>query len=142
MAARELVAVVVYGGDVYGPGYINPPPDDVAKVITNPACWGDPKADPADESAPGGQTEEPAAETPPPATPAPTEPVVTPAPVPVSEPPVPTPEPAPIVEVPPRSGRGSGIDAWRAFAQAAGVTTPADATRDDIIEACEKAKVI
>lgn len=34
---------------------------------------------------------------------------------------------------PPRSGKGSGEDAWREFAQALDVTVPEGASRDDIV---------
>ncbi|MEV2239520.1 hypothetical protein [Micromonospora sp. NPDC049891] len=43
---------------------------------------------------------------------------------------------------PPRSGKGSGLDAWQAFANVAKVTYPADAGRADIIAACIEAGVI
>ncbi|AQW55291.1 hypothetical protein ACIQPP_05580 [Streptomyces violaceusniger] len=46
------------------------------------------------------------------------------------------------VEAPPRSGRGSGIDAWRAFAQQHDVEFAADANREDIIAACEAAGIV
>lgn len=46
------------------------------------------------------------------------------------------------VEAPPRSGRGSGIEAWQAFAEKHGVGTDSDMTRDDIIAACEAAELI
>ncbi|GAA3750909.1 hypothetical protein [Micromonospora maritima] len=46
------------------------------------------------------------------------------------------------IPAPPRSGRGSGADAWEAFAKASGVEFDADATRDEIIAACEQAGVI
>lgn len=39
---------------------------------------------------------------------------------------------APPVE-PPRSGKGSGVEAWRTYADALGITHPDDATRDDIV---------
>ncbi|MFI7009974.1 hypothetical protein [Streptomyces sp. NPDC050145] len=51
------------------------------------------------------------------------------------------PAPAPS-EAPPRSGRGSGVEAWRAFAEQHDVEVPAEATRDDVIAACEAAGVI
>lgn len=38
------------------------------------------------------------------------------------------------VQEPPRSGRGSGEAAWVAFLQGQGVDSPADATRDELIE--------
>ncbi|MET9096240.1 hypothetical protein ABZX72_29595 [Streptomyces cyaneofuscatus] len=48
----------------------------------------------------------------------------------------------PGVEAPPRSGKGSGIDAWRGFAERQDLEVPADASRDDIIAACEAAALI
>lgn len=55
-------------------------------------------------------------------------------PAPASKPSLPPP--------PPRAGRGSGLDAWQAFANLAEVTYTADAGRNDIIAACEAAGVI
>jgi hypothetical protein len=46
------------------------------------------------------------------------------------------------VAEPSRSGRGSGLDAWRAFAESRGVAVDADMSRDDIIAACERAGVV
>ncbi|MFC8658107.1 hypothetical protein ACFUCT_23345 [Streptomyces parvus] len=43
---------------------------------------------------------------------------------------------------PPRSGRGSGIEAWREFAEKNDLEVPAEASRDDIIAACEAAELI
>lgn len=43
---------------------------------------------------------------------------------------------------PPRRGKGSGLDAWQAFANVAKVKYPPDASRDDIADACERAGVI
>jgi hypothetical protein len=40
-------------------------------------------------------------------------------------------------QAPPRSGAGSGADAWRAYAEAIDVEIPADAGRDDIIAAVD-----
>lgn len=53
-------------------------------------------------------------------------------------------EPAPesgddIPEAPPRAGRGASKDAWAKYAEARGVTVPADASRDDIIAAVDAA---
>ncbi|MFI8853680.1 hypothetical protein ACIGW3_26290 [Streptomyces sp. NPDC053499] len=45
-------------------------------------------------------------------------------------------------EAPPRSGRGSGVDAWRAYAEAYGVAVDDEMSRDDVIAACERAGVI
>ncbi|MEV3855056.1 hypothetical protein AB0J38_12105 [Streptomyces sp. NPDC050095] len=46
------------------------------------------------------------------------------------------------VAAPPRSGRGSGVEAWRAFAERLGVDVGRDASREDVIEACEAAGVV
>lgn len=43
---------------------------------------------------------------------------------------------------PSRSGKGSGLDAWRSFAESQGVEVDSDMTRDDIIAACEEAGVL
>lgn len=40
---------------------------------------------------------------------------------------------------PPRSGKGSGRDAWAAYAEARGVSVPDEASRDDIIFALDLA---
>lgn len=37
-------------------------------------------------------------------------------------------------EVPPRSGRGSGLTAWQRFLDHRDITYPADATRDDLVD--------
>ncbi|MFF7365622.1 hypothetical protein [Streptomyces sp. NPDC008125] len=46
------------------------------------------------------------------------------------------------VEAPPRSGRGSGEAAWRAFAEQHSVEVAADASREDIVAACEAAGLV
>lgn len=51
-------------------------------------------------------------------------------------------EPSAPSEAPPRSGRGSGVEAWRTFAEAHGVDTRDEMSRDDVIAACEAAGVI
>lgn len=43
---------------------------------------------------------------------------------------------------PPRSGKGSGVEAWREFADRKGVGTDDEMSRDDVIAACEAAGVI
>lgn len=43
--------------------------------------------------------------------------------------------------MPPKSGKGSGVEAWRAYADAHGVTLPEDATKKNIIAAVESAAV-
>lgn len=45
-------------------------------------------------------------------------------------------------EAPPRSGRGSGEDAWRAFAQKLEVVVPDGTSRDDIIGYLEERGLI
>lgn len=45
-------------------------------------------------------------------------------------------------EAPPRSGRGSGVEAWRAYAARHDLDVPADASREDIIAAAEDADLI
>jgi hypothetical protein len=134
--ARELKNVVVLDGFVYGPGYINPPPDDIAERITNPAAWGTDEDD-TSNSEPQGEDETPEPVTPAPAPSAPA--VPTPEPTPDADPELPDADAPP---VPPRSGRGSGEAAWREFADYYQVAYPEDANRDDIIQACEDAKVI
>lgn len=47
-----------------------------------------------------------------------------------------TPEVTEVTE-PPRSGRGSGVDAWGTFLNKQGVPVPEDATRDELIELWE-----
>lgn len=42
---------------------------------------------------------------------------------------------------PPKSGRGSSVEAWAAYADAHDVTVDDDAKREDIIAACEAAGV-
>jgi len=66
-------------------------------------------------------------------------------PVPVDEPApdtAPQPEPDRRPEPPPRAGRGSSLDAWRTFADAAQVAWTDDMKRDDIVAACEQAGAI
>ncbi|MGC4946177.1 hypothetical protein ACLQ2N_08220 [Streptomyces sp. DT224] len=48
----------------------------------------------------------------------------------------------PPVEAPPRSGRGSGVEAWREFAAQHELDVDADASREDIIAAAETAELI
>jgi len=60
----------------------------------------------------------------------------------------PAPEPAvlatsAVVPVPPpRAGKGSGVEAWAAFARLHHVEVPTDGDRAAIIEACERAGLI
>lgn len=41
------------------------------------------------------------------------------------------------VTEPPRSGTGSGVKAWKTYAESKGITVPDDATRDDVIALVE-----
>lgn len=138
--ARELKQVVVIGGAVYGPGYINPPPDDIAETITNAAAWGEAKESADSEVSPSG--ERTPVESPVVANPGDGEVTTPDAPEPTPTTPVVPEPPKPTFAVPPRSGAGSGINAWKAFADANDVQYGADDSRDEIIEACERAKVI
>lgn len=45
-------------------------------------------------------------------------------------------------DMPARSGKGSGIEAWRSFAESKGVGVDSGMSRDDIIAACEQAGVL
>lgn len=45
-------------------------------------------------------------------------------------------------DAPPRSGRGSGVDAWRAYAARTDLDVADDASREDIIAAAEDAGLI
>lgn len=44
-------------------------------------------------------------------------------------------------EPPPHAGKGSSVKAWLAYAESRGVDVPEDVSRDEVIEACEKAGV-
>ncbi|MFI6465672.1 hypothetical protein [Streptomyces sp. NPDC050538] len=46
------------------------------------------------------------------------------------------------LDAPPRAGKGSGVEAWRDFASRKGVDLDQDATREQIIAACEAAGVV
>ncbi len=54
----------------------------------------------------------------------------------------PAPDAPPLPAPPPRAGRGSSAEAWRQWAESAGVAVQDDAGRDDIIAACEAAGVL
>jgi hypothetical protein len=119
---RLAFKVVVLPSGVYGPGYINPVPDDVAEEITNPAVWEKPDDEDGDEEG-SSDTDEPAD----------TEPSA-----PRQEAPAADQEALP---EPPRSGTGSDLSAWRAFADSRGVQYPEDANRAAVIAACREAGV-
>lgn len=159
--SRELKAVVLVDGVVYGPGYAQPD-DNVAKRITNPIAWGedahsdeghgvpgDPEqqaagllphapvqlnqATPSEPAGDGGVSpvEPPAADTPSSAVPAGNG----------------TPDGGLVatgegLAEPARSGKGSTEAAWRAFAESKGVQVSEDADRNEIIAACKDAGAI
>lgn len=52
------------------------------------------------------------------------------------------PTPTSAGEAPPRTGRGSGVEAWRTFAEQHGVKVDEDMNRDEIIAAAEAAGVV
>ncbi|HEX8632236.1 MAG TPA: hypothetical protein VF755_29105 [Catenuloplanes sp.] len=133
---RRLAAWVIVDGQAYGPDHDLPA--DIAARITNPNAW-PPNTNPAEAGDDRAAAEDDASATeddpptgedvdqPPPQTPA-TDTDTDDMSPPVAGPPA-----------PPRSGKGSGLDAWRAFAAAKRVDVPNDAERADIITACEKA---
>jgi hypothetical protein len=43
-------------------------------------------------------------------------------------------------EEPPRSGKGSGLEAWKAYAEGLDIVVPDDASRDDVIALVDSAK--
>ncbi|HEX6969115.1 MAG TPA: hypothetical protein VF174_09935 [Micromonosporaceae bacterium] len=130
----RLAAYVHVAGQWYAPGDM--PPPEVAARITNPKAWEDgvlpdppdaeADAEPAADNQPGAQEAKPAE----PATPA--EPAAAAEPAGEKE----------RMQAPPRSGRGSGLDAWQAFAVDHDVEFPDGASRDEIIAACVRAGVI
>ncbi|MEU4218131.1 hypothetical protein [Actinoplanes sp. NPDC026623] len=137
MQQRRLAAWVIIDGRAYGPDHDLPA--DIAERITNPHAW-----PPEHASAP----------EPEPVFAGPAAPTwnldATPAPKPAPEP---APDPAPVLVLPdsggggglpavvppPRSGKGSGVEAWRAYAAAMHVSVADDTDRGDIIAACVRA---
>jgi hypothetical protein len=101
---RTLNTYVHVDGVWYRPGTV--PPPEVAKRITNPDVW-------------DGEPEQSAAE-----------PVQPPAPAKVPDT---TGSSGGNLPEPPRAGKGSGTDAWLAYAKDHGIEVPADAGRDDIV---------
>lgn len=71
----------------------------------------------------------------------PTEPVTPTTPVTPNEPVTPAEPvtPTPSTDAPPRNGKGSGKDAWAAYAESIGVVIEADWSRDDITAAVDAA---
>lgn len=105
---------------VYGPG--DKVPGAVAKLITAPDVWEE------------GEADEPLGSS------APAAPVTPTAP---SAPAAAAPAPAPATEpgIPPKKGKGSGVEAWRAYADAKGFDIDADVKREDIIHALTEAGI-
>lgn len=113
--SRRLIAHVHIDGVTYGPGSTVPP--KVAKRIGDHAWTSDADQDaPAEIASPAGAMQS--------------------AGQPVGD------GSGSDIEAPPRSGRGSGVEAWRAFAEQHEVEVAADASREDIIAACEAAELI
>ena len=117
-SGARLARTVHVDGRPYGPG--DQIPDEVAARIRNPRAWEGGVLPPEATGAPGGSggqvdPEEPVEED-------------------SGE--------AGRVAAPPRTGRGSGINAWRDFAAAHSVNVPENASREDIIAACENAGLI
>lgn len=99
-------------GVAYGPG--DEVPSEVARRITNPNAWEGGVPPSFDDEGP-------------------------------SQPPKAEPHfwpgvDGPAMTEPPRSGAGSGRAVWMDYAAARGLEVPADASRDDIIAAVDKAK--
>jgi hypothetical protein len=113
---RRLATWVVLDGQPYGP-HSDLTPEQAAR-ITNPLAW--------DDDPPPPDNTVSAAPTPPPGPDATGEPVAHPA--------VRTP--------PPRAGKGSGVEAWQAFAADHDVEIPAGVDRAAIIAACEHAGLL
>lgn len=143
---RVLATDVYVAGQRYAAG--TTPPDEIARRITNPAAWGyvvEEEVTKVIAQPQPGNTEPPAPR-----------PGPTPIEVPESggagarlTPQLDDPQ-VKVVEdeeksrlkAPPRSGKGSGIDAWEAFAAVHGVHTDPGAERAEIIAACEQAGLI
>lgn len=115
-------------GTVYGPGYTNPVPDAVVENVGNASIFE------LDEDSDDAAKEEDSSDE----EPADTEP---PAPEPSAEDDQREPA-ADETPEPPRSGAGSGLAVWRAYADSRGVTYPDDADRGAVIDACRNAGVI
>lgn len=113
---RQLKAAVIIGENVYRPG--DTPSDEDAKLITNPAAWGEDDNADAFETAgptPTGNTDGIGG----------------------------TVTGNGALPAPPRSGRGSGEDAWQAWANTrADLDVAPDAKKADIIAAAEDAGLI
>ncbi len=151
-----ILATDVYvGGRCYSAG--SEPPPQIADRITNPSAWRDapagdpgqtpavtepvpeqPNPGPGDDTRIGEVDTEPDREPEPPHAPPEPSPEQDPPPA----PPAPSPEPEPLPEAPPRSGKGSGIEAWREFARATNTAVEPDADRAQIIAACETAGLL
>jgi hypothetical protein len=126
MSGPTLRTHVHVAGRTYPAGIS--PPADIAVRITNPAAW----------------HEQPATTPSPPGIDAPQDPPVdTGMAAPSRDSAAPMDSAAAAgPKPPPRSGRGSGLDAWQAFATHHGVDVPADADRETIIAACERAGLV
>lgn len=104
------------------------PPADIAARITNPAAW----------------SQQPANSLPPSGVDAGQDPPVEAGAAAPSQDSTPAVDSgaAAVPKPPPRSGRGSGLDTWQTFATHHGVDVPADADRETIIAACQRAGLV
>lgn len=147
MSGRKLTRLVVLDGQVWAAG--SEPPPEIAARIRNPRAW-------SDEPEPAQVQPEPVIK---PVVGRTEVPVADPATGGVQNPPAEAtgnssavPEGA-VVETggitpgqglpePPRAGKGSGVDAWRAYAEQHGVTVDDNAERGEIIAALQDAGVV
>lgn len=118
---------------VYGPG--DKVPGAVAKLISAPGVWEEDGSSDADTSSAsttdsGGGTDPAGSSETPPATAAGTDPAAPPAGA-----------DADTVAPPPKKGKGSGVEAWRKYADAKGFDIDADVNREDIIHALTAAGI-
>lgn len=138
---RRLVGYVdVVGPDggshCFGPG--DELPEWAYEKITNPSVWATepepaPEADAQDEES-SEVPEPPAPPDEPPMTGDAWNPISETDEAPAAEPVVARESIIVEAEEPPRTGKGSGTEEWRAYAEALGIDVPEDASRDQIIE--------
>jgi hypothetical protein len=148
MQTRVLVTDVYVAGQRFLAG--TTPPEQYARRITNPAAWGyvvEEEVTKVIAQPQPGNTEPP---QPRPGPTPPEQPESGGAGARLSQEPHDPPtvvvdgdqgKPA-LLKAPPRSGKGSGIDAWEAYAAVHGVHPHPGAERAEIIAACEQAGLI
>ncbi len=142
--ARRLRTDVYVAGLCYEAG--STPDDDIARKITNPLAWEDDVTSPVpnsnDTSHIGDGTRVVAEPPPGPSGGPEPRPAANPADTAGEEQTQEFSQGEARLSAPPRSGRGSGTDAWEAFANVHGVDLPPDADRSEIIAACERAGLV